>query len=233
VTYRKTIREADADLICVLGGDGTLLRAADAFAQLSIPLLPVQTGSVGFLMSLPMEHALEALDELFDQDEVQLDTRLMLKAQTDQEQDPLYCTNEFIVTFEDTTRLHAIKVIIDGEYLATYRADSLIIATATGSTAHSLTAHGPIMLPTMDSIALTPVCAYALNLRPLVVSGTSRIEISTEVALSPLILVSDGQSRRTTTAGLVITKSSHPLLLARTSFSLSFFDSLHQKFNWQ
>ncbi len=231
--YRQTILDSQADLICVLGGDGTLLRAADAFAQLSIPLLPIQTGSVGFLMSLPMEHVIAALDELVMQARFPLDERIMLKAHTDRDEDPLYCTNEFVVTFEDTTRLHAVKVTVDHQYLATYRTDSLIISTATGSTGHNLSAHGPIIHPAMDAVAVTPVCAYALNLRPLVVPASQVIEISTEGTSEPLILVSDGQSRRTTTRTVSIARSKHPLLLVKTSRSLSFFDTLHQKFNWQ
>lgn len=180
------------DILVVLGGDGTILRTARRVAALNIPMLTVNLGRIGFMAELEIDEVGEYLDALENQD-YRLEKRMMLEVAVRRQGTPVFqseALNEaLIIRYGHMTKL---KVYFDDSYFADYVADGLICATPTGSTAHSLAAGGPVILPDMEAILLTPVCPNMLALKPLVVDAAKVITIMPEVAEQTSLIV-DGQ----------------------------------------
>ncbi len=185
-------------VLVVLGGDGTILRAARAAAPHGLPILGVNLGGFGFLAEVGDRKVGEALIRLLEGD-YQLDERMMLQAQVLRHGRPVkesLALNDFVVTKSGYARLLRLRTEVNGEHLATYLADGLIVATPTGSTAYSLSAGGPIVHPDVDVIVLTPISAHTLNARAVVVSGSDVIQIRVQPVGAPpppAVLTVDGQ----------------------------------------
>src|SRR5438094_1554967 len=159
-----------ADLLVVLGGDGTLIHAAGLCDQCEVPILGVNMGTLGFLTEVPHERAFPLLEKALAGD-LQVSRRLMLSVEVRRGEQVLLSgavLNDAVVSKNALSRLASLDVSVDGRAATTYEADGLIIATPTGSTAYSLSAAGPIVYPTLDAILLTPICPHALTQRPLV-----------------------------------------------------------------
>src|SRR5919106_1391770 len=165
---------AQADLVVVLGGDGTLLSTARAVGDLGVPLLGVNLGGLGFLTATTLEEMFPALEALLAGRMV-VDERMMLAAHVRRGPSGVgdfLALNDVVVMKSAMSRIIDFSVSVDGQRATAYRADGLIIATPTGSTAYSLSAGGPILFPTMDAVVLTPVCSHTLTNRPIVLPGT-------------------------------------------------------------
>jgi NAD+ kinase len=186
---------SNADLLIVLGGDGTLLAAARAMHDREVPILPVNLGSLGFLTSVKMSELYSML-ELFLKNEHRINLRMMLHAEVLRAGSRMHSAralNEAVVNQAALARLMDFDVHIDGSHVGRYRADGLIVATPTGSTAYSLAAGGPIVHPEIDAFLITPICPHMLTHRPLVVPGNSKIEITFSHIGEPVHLTLDGQ----------------------------------------
>jgi len=165
---------AKADLFIVVGGDGTLLKAAHAVAARPIPLLGVNLGRLGFLADITPEHVQDDIAAMLKGD-YSREERLMLEGAAPNAIRP--ALNDVVVHKSDGGRLIEFETWVDGHFVCAYRADGIVVATPTGSTAYALSGGGPILHPAMDAIALVPICPHTLGDRPIVVSGKSVVEI--------------------------------------------------------
>ena len=174
----KTLAQK-ADLLIVVGGDGTLLKAAHVVAARPIPLVGVNLGRLGFLADITPEQVQDDIRAMLA-GEFSREERLLLEAaatRSGKTEATVPALNDVVVHKSDGGRLIEFETWVDGHFLCAYRADGIVVATPTGSTAYALSGGGPIVHPAMDAITLVPICPHTLGDRPLVVAGTSRIEI--------------------------------------------------------
>lgn len=197
-TALPTLRKADlggqVDAVVVLGGDGTLLSTARAIGDLGVPILGINLGDLGFLTATTLEEMLPAV-ELLLAGGMTVDERMMLGARVVRGGSTLgayVALNDVVVTKSAMSRIINLKVAVDGQHATAYRADGLIIATPTGSTAYCLSAGGPIVSPSMDAIVLVPIASHTLTNRPIVLPGASQIDV-TLMTDQDVMLTVDGQ----------------------------------------
>ena len=185
---------AHSDVIAVFGGDGTLLYAARMVAGSGTPILGVNLGSLGFLTEVKLEEVRPAFENLFSGDYA-LEDRILLGVEVyrkDELLDRYLALNDAVINKGALARIIELEVTVNAQLVSLIRADGLIVATPTGSTAYSLSAGGPILFPTMDAVVLTPICAHALTNRPIVLPGALRIEV-TLLTNQEVLLTVDGQ----------------------------------------
>jgi NAD+ kinase len=167
------------DLLIVVGGDGTMLLAARAAAAARTPVLGINLGRLGFLTDITPERATESLARVLDGEYVE-DPRCLLSAQVGAGAAPRIeqtAFNDVVLQRWNTARLIEFETYIDGSFVNTQRSDGLIVATPTGSTAYALSGGGPLLHPALDALVLVPICPHTLSNRPLVVAGSSVVEI--------------------------------------------------------
>ncbi len=196
-TQKDTDDTIPDDLICiiVLGGDGTFLSVSRFIENKYIPLMGVKFGEVGFLAETTEENLYGAVEAVFRGDYlIRERSRLNIKVIRQGEQIiDVDVLNDAVINKAALSRLAYCAVYLDDTYLTTYRADGLIVATPTGSTAYSLAAGGPVVHPAVPSIILTPICPFTLTNRPLLIPDTTRVEIRLEGSPEDMILTLDGQ----------------------------------------
>jgi NAD+ kinase len=223
------------DVILSLGGDGTMLRGARISCVRGVPILGVNLGRLGFLASAGPEMVVEALTRLV-RGQYTVEQRRAISVRLGDTGPALLAVNDAVVHKGGVARVIRLAVNVDGERVGTYSADGIIVATPTGSTAYSLSAGGPIVVPGVDALVITPICPHTLAVRPLVVNATSTITIR---VLDPVprpdeLLVSlDGQATSRLSVGqdVSIVKATQPVLLAQISDE-SFFKRLARKLAW-
>ncbi len=231
----RDVLARECDLILVLGGDGTLLAAAREAAPLGIPVLPINLGSLGFLTSFTLAELYPALEETIA-GHLEASERMMLTASLVRDGkvlDSRRVLNEAVITKGALARMIELELYIDGDFVCRYRADGLIVATPTGSTAYSLSAGGPIVHPAVESIILTPICPHTLTDRPLVVPDSRNVEMRMRGAAESVYLTLDGQK------GLLM-GSEDRVLIARAAQRLkliqphrkSYYEILRSKLKW-
>lgn len=187
--------QEDVDLIMTLGGDGTILGVARQVAEKGIPILGVNLGHLGFLTDLEIPDLFPALGKLLKGD-YEIESRMMLAATVLREGSPLkdfIALNDVVINKGPISRIIKLETYLGSEYLATYRADGIIVASPTGSTAYSLSAGGPIVNPQLELMIVTPVCPHSLNARPFVLSDNQEIRIIMKTDTSDVMLTIDGQ----------------------------------------
>ena len=226
---------ADSDLLLVLGGDGTLLAAAREAAPRGIPILPINLGSLGFLTSFTLQELYPALEEtlaghLAASERVMLRAALVRDGKNVEEQRVL---NEVVINKGALARMIELKLTIDSDFVCRYRADGLIVATPTGSTAYSLSAGGPIVHPSVESIIITPICPHTLSDRPLVVGDKSSIEMHLVGPAETVYLTLDGQKGVQMQTGdrVRISRAEERLKLIQPKRK-SYFEILRNKLKW-
>jgi NAD+ kinase len=183
------------NLVIVLGGDGTLLSAARAFALTPTPILSVNLGSLGFLTEVPLADLYATL-EAWCNNCATIDNRAMMHAELHRDGKPFQhweTLNDVVVAKGAIARMADFTIEIDRQFVATFRADGIIVATPTGSTAYNLAANGPIVMPTVHAMVVTPICPHLLTLRPIVVPGDSTIGVRVEGVPNQTYLTVDGQ----------------------------------------
>ena len=166
---------AESDLVIAVGGDGTMLYAAQQVAMHGTPLLGVNRGRLGFLADISPEDMLARIDEVLDGQFVR-ESRSMLSAQLSGEE-PAIALNDVVVQRRGDARMIDVETYIDGVFVNTHAGDGLIIATPTGSTAYALSGGGPILEPSLDALVLVPICPHTLSDRPVVIHASSRIQV--------------------------------------------------------
>jgi len=186
---------ADLSMVLVLGGDGTFLTAVRWIGEQAIPVLGVKFGEVGFLAAVAEENMLPIIEDLVANG-FTTSERMRLQVEVDRDATPVAretVFNDLVINKGALARLAWIETFVDEHYLTTYRADGLIVATPTGSTAYSLAAGGPVVHPSVPSIILTPICPFTLTNRPLIIPDSARIEIRLEGSPENMVLTLDGQ----------------------------------------
>ncbi len=223
------------DLVIVLGGDGTLLSAARAIGRREIPLFPVNLGGLGFLTAITVEELFSELQRAF-RGEHRVAKRRLLNTEVhrgNQVVSSYDALNDAVLSKFDIARMIDLDVYVDQQFMCAYKADGLIIATPTGSTAYSLSAGGPIIFPSVPTICLTPICPHMLTNRPVLVPETSVIRVTSRSPDDSVFLTIDGQVgapiRRDDT--LVCHSTQYTLHLIRPPRQM-FFDVLRQKLKW-
>jgi NAD+ kinase len=222
------------DFVIVLGGDGTLLSAARAVSRVGIPILGVNLGALGFLTEVQLEELYPSLESI-NRGSSGLDIRSMVHCEVGRSGSMVAsfdALNDVVVGKASIARLNHCEVYIDNVFVSRYQADSLIVSTPTGSTAYSLAAGGPILMPNVESFVITPVSAHSLTHRPLVVRDSSYIEIIVMTGEEEAYLSVDGQAGMPMLDGdrVYCRKSEYQVKLLHTKGS--FFDVLRTKLKW-
>jgi NAD+ kinase len=235
VVARNQMAAMQPELAIVLGGDGTLLAAARAFAKSDIPILSVNLGSLGFLTEVRLIDLYATLEAWCEKCST-VDSRAMLHMEIFRDgkaQSEFESLNDFVVSKGSIARMGNFTVKVDGQLAASFRADGVIVATPTGSTAYSLAAAGPILAPNVDALVITPICPHLLTLRPMVVRGDAAITLSVEGVPDQTYLTVDGQEAVQLLVGdeLHCRRSVYCVKLVRMK-PPAFFDVLRAKLKW-
>jgi NAD+ kinase len=226
-----------ADLIVVLGGDGTLLSIARFVGERETPILGVNLGSLGFLTQATMEEARSSVERVLDGD-YSVDRRITLEADIAdaegalKQKTALTALNDLVIHKRQLGRLLELDVIADGQNFCSYRADGLIVATPTGSTAYALSAGGPIIFPTLEVVVLAPICPHTLSNRPVVLPDSCALEIHVHTSDHDAMLTADGQEVVSLGARdrVIIGKGGNSVALVRSSHS--YFEIWRNKLRW-
>lgn len=222
------------DLVIVLGGDGAILGAVRAFADDPVPTLGINFGRVGFLASVPSGQWRGALEEVLAGRGI-VEPRMRLAAHLASGPNPLRAValNDAVVARGATQGMLILSFSVDGSWMTDYRADGLILATASGSTAHSLSAGGPVLYPTMEAIVVTPICPQGLSYRPIVLHPESRIEVAVRSTGGLVTLALDGQGYFPVRQGERVVVSRHPVPYPLLTWSgLDPYRRLRERLGW-
>jgi NAD+ kinase len=234
----KSALAAGVDVVLILGGDGTLLSMADCIgaAGTSIPILGVNFGSLGFLTEITLPELYPSLEAALD-GRAHIELRMMLRSTTLREGKTfaqLIALNDVVITKTARSRLIDLSVSVGDEFVTRVKADGLIVATPTGSTAYNLAAGGPIVQPNVDALVLTPIAPHTLTNRPIVIPATSTVRVQPNMNERDEVFVTfDGQAGFQLQAGdeVSIQRAETPLRLIRPS-TRSYFEVLRTKLKW-
>ena len=230
-------RSAPRDLSClfVLGGDGTFLSAVRWIGDLNIPVLGIKFGEIGFLAETAAKNLIPAAEMILKKDyTISRRMRLVVRVVRDGEtrvRDTVL--NDIVINRGALARLANIETYINDHYLTTFKADGLIVATPTGSTAYSLGAGGPVIHPDVPGIIITPICAFTLTNRPLIIPDSIKIKLKLDIEAADIMLTFDGQQGLEITHNdtIIVQKGSHPLNMI-TLPEQHYFDVLKAKLRW-
>ena len=224
----------DSDAVVVLGGDGTMLSIARELAPRGVPLIGINQGRLGFLTDITVEHMYDAVAEILS-GQYMAEERILLNGQVRRGGERVFestAFNDVVVGKGGSGRLIDLEISINSEFVYSQRADGLVVTSPTGTTAYALSAGGPIMHPTLEAVALVPICPHTLSARPIVVSSHARIELHLTYADDARVHF-DGQQHFDLLSGdhVWITRASHPVTLLHPH-SYSYYDTLRQKLHW-
>ena len=231
--FKRGDKLTDVDVVLSIGGDGTLLDTVTYVGAQQIPILGINTGRLGFLATIPYDNINAALDALYS-GEYTFDERSLISVDANQDvfEGINFGLNEFSIQKRDTSAMLVVHTYIDGEYLNSYWADGLVVATPTGSTGYSLSCGGPLVLPTTNNFIISPVCPHNLNVRPMIVPDSSVISFEVEGRSSSFLASLDSRS--------VPVDMSVKLSVRRENFvarlvklhNVNFLSTLRSKLNW-
>jgi NAD+ kinase len=234
---RETL-PCDVDLVVVLGGDGTLLAMAARIAQSErdVPILGVNFGSLGFLTEIRIDELTSSLERVLA-GTATFDERAMLAATAHRrtgEIDARVVLNDVVFTKSALSRMIELSVWVNGGFVTRVKADGLIIASATGSTAYNLAAGGPIVHPTVDALVLTPIAPHTLTNRPVIIPGSAEVEVRMEAegATGDVFVTYDGQSGYPVAQGDVVRVQRSDRTLRLVTPARSYFEVLREKLKW-
>ena len=223
----------DVDFVISMGGDGTFLRAAGRVGNRQIPILGINMGRLGFLADVLPSEIESTLDRVLSGDYI-IEDHTVIKLESDGEEvscNP-FALNDIAVLKRDSASMISIKARVNGDFLVNYRADGLIIATPTGSTAYSLSNGGPIIVPQSGSLCITPVAPHSLNIRPIVINDTGVIELEVESRSHNFLVAVDGRSLKMAEGTrLTIRKAPYTVKIIKLK-NRRYFSTLHEKLMW-
>lgn len=232
-TFNEETLDRNTNFFISIGGDGTILDAVTIVKNSNIPILGINTGRLGFLSNTPteeVEYAIKCLNECT----YSIDKRTLLQVDTTNSifGSLNFGLNELSILKRDSSSMITINTYIDGDYLNSYWADGLIVSTATGSTAYSLSCGGPIMMPGTGNFTLTPIAPHNLNVRPIVIADTSVLEFQIESRAKQSLLALDSRSRKITSdEKITVRKANFDIALIQLP-NQTFISSLRNKLNW-
>ena len=231
----ETAGAAKADLIIVVGGDGTLLAAARLLGDRQVPMLAINYGGLGFLTEVTMAEMYPALDRVLGGDFV-TESRMMMDitiSSGGQRPATYRALNDVVINKGTLARIIELEVRVDGDYVSRFRADGLIVASPTGSTAYNLSAGGPIIFPTMSAMVVTPICSHTLTNRPIVLPPGVRVAVTLQSSQDEVYVTVDGQVGRRFQVNdtLNVEKSAVAVQLVAPR-DKNYFDVLRGKLKW-
>jgi NAD+ kinase len=228
---------SNSDLVIVFGGDGTLLNVANIAHPHEVPILGVNLGSLGFLTETTMENFYTTLEQVLN-GKCEIENRMLLNAgvlRDEKKIEDFNVLNDIVINKGALARIVNLEVFVDGQYMTSYRADGLIIASPTGSTAYSLSAGGPIIHPSMRALVLSPICPFALTNRPIVIpdSATIKVQLTTRNEDEDVRVTLDGQTGYSMKSGdiLEVKKADIPVKLVQTP-GKNYYQLLRKKLHW-
>jgi NAD+ kinase len=227
---------AALDGLLTLGGDGTLLRGARLLGGRTVPILGINLGRLGFLTSCRGEE-FESGFRRFVRGDFRAESRMALEARamdaSGRERNRWLALNDVVLHKGGFARVMRLRVAANGETVAAYAADGIVVSTPTGSTAYSLSAGGPVVVPTLDLILLTPVSAHTLAIRPLVLPATAEVTVQAEDGPEELLVTVDGQVGTTFSNGETLSVRRAPAAVVIARFpGQTFFSRLRRKLGW-
>ena len=223
-----------ADIVVAFGGDGTILSTANIVGHSGVPILGVNSGGLGFLAEVVVEELKQTIDDLIAGKYTVIDRMLLdVKVIKKDRKFSFSALNDMVIDKGTGPRLILIDVYINNTFLNTYRSDGLIVATPTGSTAYSLSAGGPLLMPTMNAIIVTPICPHSLTVRPIVLSENSLLHVALKPGQDAAQINLDGQS-------IMTLKPDERIEIRKADFTLKwvsigerdFFEILRTKLHW-
>lgn len=226
--------ENDIELMLSLGGDGTMLSAVSIVGNSGIPIAGINFGRLGFLASIQKDEMIQSLEAIF-RGEYKLDERNLLcieSPDSDLFGDKHFALNDITIFRYDSSAMITVRATLNGELLNNYWADGVIIATPTGSTAYSLSCGGPIMIPGSHNFVITPVSPHNLNVRPVVISADSTLELEIDSRSKQYLLTLDSRTKSfDTSVKLKITKANFKISLVRLEGE-KYYETLRNKLLW-
>ena len=234
-TVLKKISKANnIDFLICFGGDGTMLKAAHLIGKLNIPITGINTGRLGFLANIPKQNISDLVSDLYNK-KFQISTRSLIHVSTKPKLKKnlfQFALNEVSISEKNHLSMISINTYVNNKFLNTYWGDGLIVSTPTGSTAHSLSCGGPIVMPDSNNFIITPISAHNLNVRPLILSDKNSIQIHLDQRFKSFNLSIDGQTERIT--------NKHIVCIQKEKFKINFiitkknnyFDTLRNKLLW-
>lgn len=213
------------DFVFVIGGDGTILKAARFFAKEFTPVFGINLGRLGFLSQSKECELSESVEKILD-GKYKIEDRLMLTSNND-----VLALNDFVIKGSSASRTSRFYLSIDGKFVCDYLADGLIVSTPTGSTAYGLSAGGPILSPRLNAVVIVPICPHTLTARPLVIPSDEKITIATCDSCTSFIVVADGQNSYNVSSKIEIEKSKFSAKLALLEDD-EFYSVLRNKLHW-
>ncbi len=224
----------DIDLLMTLGGDGTMLRGARFLGGRQVPVLGINLGRLGFLTCCSVDEMHGAIAR-FVAKEHRTEPRMALETFTQQGagQPPWRALNDVVLHKGGFARVVRLTVSVGDEMIASYAADGIVISTPTGSTAYNLSAGGPVVVPTVESLIVTPISAHTLGVRPVVLPSSATIQVRALDGPEELLVTIDGQVGATVPPGdtLIVRRADAPVLIVRFS-DVTFFSRMRRKLGW-
>tara|TARA_R110002049_G_scaffold25788_2_gene90131 strand:+ start:4943 stop:5821 length:879 start_codon:yes stop_codon:yes gene_type:complete len=232
-TFGEDSLDVDTDFLISIGGDGTILDAVTIIKDSNIPILGINTGRLGFLSNTPTEEVEYAINCL-NEKKYNVNKRTLIQVDTTNNVfgNLNFGLNELSILKRDSSSMITINTYLDGHYLNSYWADGLIISTATGSTAYSLSCGGPIMMPGTGNLTITPIAPHNLNVRPIVITDSSVLEFEIESRAKQSLLALDSRSKNiTSNEKITVRKANFEISLIQLP-NQTFISSLRNKLNW-
>lgn len=227
------VDQPDADFVVSIGGDGTLLKAANHVGERGLPIIGINTGRLGFLADTTDAETEVTVNAIFD-GKFNLEEHAVIEVCTENGivAGSPFALNDIAVLKRDNASMISITAAINGEYLTTYQADGLIISTPTGSTAYSLSNGGPIMAPMSGVLSLTAVAPHSLNVRPIVIPDNAEISLSVESRSHSFLIAIDGRSEKCTeNTTITIRRARHNIKIMRLA-GRNYYSTLREKMMW-
>ncbi|MBI5329432.1 MAG: NAD kinase [Betaproteobacteria bacterium] len=223
-----------ADLAIVLGGDGTLLHVARTLVDHQVPMIGINQGRLGFLADVSIDTMFSTLQEMLD-GKYTAEDRVMIESSVERSDDILiaaYAFNDVVVSKSTMGRLIEFEVYIDNQFVYSQRADGLVVASPTGSTAYAMSAGGPILHPTLEAFVMVPICPHTLSARPIAVNSHAEIEINLIHAMDARVHF-DGQRHADLQVGdrVIVRRGKNPVRLLHPE-GHNYYDTLRQKLHW-
>jgi NAD+ kinase len=222
------------DILFAFGGDGTLLSAARRVAEggRTTPIIGVNMGSLGFLTQIAEDEFPDVLANL-DPDHLPVSERMLLSVRIDGREGAELALNDVVIAKGGESRMLSFEARVNGELVTRYAADGLILATPTGSTAHSISAGGPVVAPNVEAVIATPICPHTLSMRPLVIPPSSKVEIDMLSCDERTVVTADGSRAFGVSAGdrIVVERAEHRARLVDVA-ERSYYEILRTKLRW-
>jgi len=223
---------AESDIIIAIGGDGTILSAARMVGKSDVPILGINLGKLGFLAEVSLEELESFIKDVTSGKHI-IEERMMLKTTIEKDKSELYSLNDVVIDNSTSSRLIHISVYVNNQYLVSYSGDGIILATPTGSTAYSLAAGGPIVVPTAQVIVIQPISPHSLSARTVIIPDTSSIRIVVEHLSNEARVTADGQTEKIFAPPLdiYVSKAEYSVKLIKRK-DRSYYDVLRTKLLW-